>query len=409
MNFHNFNFGQTFNPGNTEPVNNTKLYETLELKQTATLQEIKAAYKKLARKYHPDKNPGDASAAEKFKEIGHAYEILSKPEKKEIYDQYGEEGLDGSGGQSFNPFDLLQRSHHKQAAPMNHQITLAEYFAQKPISMTIPRRINCETCNTTGFSDKQTHVCKKCNGTGYVIRQFHRGNIHQQVRQGCDLCRGQRIDTQANHLKCTVCSGMGTITENSVIDVDVPINIMIKPITIVAGQGPWHNGAYMDLAVVFKLELPENYMLASDKKLMYQMHINFTETICGFRRIIDHPAGRKILIVSEAGDVVNPNNWYKLDGQGFLTNYSADLMYLSFNVHYPESLTMPKTKKALTYNTLERALGNRFAPNDNDSEVEVNNIFNLKCIPNFDPQSAHGHPSMDSDEEGQEQTACVQQ
>lgn len=372
--------------------NRTELYDVLGLKQDASDTEIRAAYKVLAKKYHPDKNK-EPGAEEMFKKVNQANAILSDPEKKKVYDQFGMEGFEaGMGmGEGMDPFDIFNMMHRQQQqrkpmAQLNHSITLEEYFTKKVITVTIPRKVRCEPCDATGFADKQTHKCKQCKGAGMVMQTIRQGPIIQQIQTPCPVCRGQKIDTTGQSgPKCKECNGQGTIMINEDTEVKVPSNIVVDATTIVKEKGPFVDDVYIDLAVVFKLKMPKDFGMTSDRKLIYTMHINYTETLCGFKRILNHPSGKKILIISERGYIINPYLIYLLERLGF----DNDSMYLSFVIHYPETITLPK-KKNLTFEALELAIGERRVPNaSSDSNIDPEDVYTLSTLTkiNNDPRS----------------------
>jgi DnaJ family protein A protein 1/DnaJ family protein A protein 2 len=354
---------------------NADFYELLGVKRDASQEEIKKAYRKKAMKYHPDKN-ADPSAEEMFKKINYAYEVLSNPNKKSIYDQYGEEGL--TSGMGDDPILNFFRRRGQPERPMErkkHRITLEEYFTKKSVSIMIQRNIRCELCEATGFIDKQQHFCKRCNGSGMMVQILQQGPFVQQIQSTCSLCRGKKYDIHATSIMCAQCKGRGTVKVEDEVDVEIPYNIIENPVSIVPEKGPWLNNKYIDLAVIFYLKTSKGFRISRpDRKLVYTMHINFPETICGFRRIIDHPSGKKILIVSEKGYIINPDNIYTLEKLGF----ADDIMYLNFIVHYPEKIVLPR-KKLLCYETLESSLGTRRVP-DVDVDIEPENTYILSTL-----------------------------
>lgn len=376
---------------------NTELYEVLGLKPTASEDDIKKAYRKLAFKYHPDRNK-EPGAEEMFKKITYANEILSDAQKRKIYDQFGEEGIrSGMDENDLDPFSFMhgmyQHHQRKQAKQEKRNITLKEYFTKNFINITLQRDVKCDSCEATGFIDKQPHICKKCNGSGMTVQIIRQGPMIQQIQQPCPYCKGRKYDPDAPN-KCKKCNGNCTIKMDEDIEVPVPKDIIHNPISIILGKGPWLQNKYIDLAVVFKLKLPKYYGITSDQKLIYTMHINYTETICGFRRMIEHPSGKKILIVSEKGYIINPDNIYSLTTLGFLD----DIMYLSFIVHYPESITLPK-KKNLSFEVLEQVFGEKRVKDIDDDGFEPENIFKLSSLPKMNNNARAKNENNDSESE----------
>lgn len=398
----------------------TQFYDRLGVKPDASPDEIKKAYKKMAFKYHPDKNPGNQEAEQKFKEIGEAYEVLSNQEKREIYDQFGEEGIRDGGGMGFDPMSAFFRHmgggmHQKPTARFQHVITLEEYFTKTVVKINYPTESKCESCNSTGFKDKTFHACKKCNGTGMTVQIIRRGPMVQQIQTVCDLCHGKKIDTAANDLKCQDCKGSGKQTLSTELDVDIPHDILRHPVTVLEKKGPIHHGSQLDLAVVFKLKLPNNYGLTSDHKLIYTMHIGFAETMCGFKRIINHPSGKKILVQTDPGYVISPDYYYMLEKCGFKSDRTSDIMYLRFSIQYPTKISMPEKsqKKLLSYGNLEKILGGK---KQSDDDFETDLVFNLetttKINNNPDSKGSENESDDESDDEpdfGGQGVQCQQQ
>lgn len=415
----------------------TELYDILGVKPDASVDEIKSAYKKLAIKYHPDKNRSAPEQAESmFKKIGHAKEILSDPVKRNLYDQFGEEGVAAGGnpsgfgfggmGEGF-PFDMFNmgnmgQSRRQEIARMSTNITLEDVFTKTKMNIVIDRDIKCEQCDATGFKDKETHVCKQCNGKGMVIHVIQNGPMIQQIQQPCPKCRGLKIDITGSYPKCDKCNGNKTVKSKENIDVDIPFNIIKNPMTVVSDKGPYHNDRYIDLGVVFQLQMPTGYSISSDKKLVYKMHINYPETICGFKRIIQHPSGKKLMIISEKGYIINPSYIYKLSNQGLYNG----VMYLAFVIHYMNHIKMPSTKHTLTFTSLESILGTRFEPNATETDIDPEYIYTLSTLSkiNTNPDAhsdnddnghsdddGYSHSNDDSDEDpGMDPgTRCAQQ
>lgn len=379
---------------------NTELYDVLGVTSSASEDEIKKAYRKLAFKYHPDRNK-DAGAEEMFKKITHANEILSDADKRKIYDQFGEEGIqagmddDMGGGFPFPggfPFsNMFNQDQRKQAKQMHYTITLEQYFTAKFVSIKIDRDIKCEPCNATGYSDKQPHLCKKCNGTGMTVVQVRNGPMVQQFQQPCQHCKGNKRDPNAPN-KCKKCNSTGTSHIQEEINVAIPKDILRNAMTIVPEKGPYLNNRYIDLAVVFKLKLSKYFGFTGDQKLIYIMHINYTETVCGFKRVIDHPSGKKILVVSEKGYVINPDYIYSLPFLGL----SNDMMYLSFVIHYPNNITLPKNK-SLTFASLEEVFGQRKVVDSVNTDFEPENIYTLSTLPKINNNKRSNDNDSDDD------------
>ncbi len=278
-------------------------YEILNVSRDASLDEIKAAYRKLAKKYHPDLNPNDKEAEQKFKEINEAYEVLSDPEKRRKYDMFGEAGVNGQGGysQDFTGFgdifdDIFDiftggfgRTSHRardygpvKGADLRYDLTLefeeAVFGAEKEIQ--IRRSESCSTCNGTGVkpgSSKET--CSKCNGSGEV-RYAQRTPFGQFVRVAtCDMCGGTGEIIKE---KCVSCNGTGKVLKNKRIKVKIPAGVDTGSIISVKGEGEAgdRGGPPGDLYVYINVK-PHKIFKRKGNDIFLTVPISFTEACLG--------------------------------------------------------------------------------------------------------------------------------
>ncbi len=278
-------------------------YEILNVSRDASQDEIKSAYRKLAKKYHPDLNPNDKEAEQKFKEINEAYEVLSDPEKRKRYDMFGEAGVNGQGGysQDFGGFgdifddifDIFtggfgrtsQRSRDYgpvRGADLRYELTLefeeAVFGVEKEIQ--IRRAESCGTCDGTGVkpgSSKET--CSKCNGTG-EIRYAQRTPFGQFVRVAtCDACGGSGEIIKE---KCETCNGRGKVLKNRRIKVKIPAGVDTGSVISVRGEGEAgeRGGPPGDLYVYINVK-PHKIFKREGNDLYLTVPISFTEACLG--------------------------------------------------------------------------------------------------------------------------------
>lgn len=275
-------------------------YEVLGLEKNASLDEIKKAYRKLALQYHPDRNPGDAEAAEKFKEVNEANDVLSDQEKRTRYDRYGHAGVSGAGGDagfnvSVSISDLIEdflnvgfgggRRHHGPRAGQDIQIlvdlTLTEAARGVQKKVSYQREQHCRQCAGRGLRPgAKPPICRRCHGHGV---EHVRGFFGFAVEQTCPQCRGVgAIISDAD--RCPDCRGRGRVIENRTIDVNVPAGVDTRDGLPIEGAGHAGEvgGENGDLICVFRVA--EHKLFHRDGVNLYlkdPVPITFSEAALG--------------------------------------------------------------------------------------------------------------------------------
>ncbi|CAK9440111.1 uncharacterized protein LODBEIA_P42110 [Lodderomyces beijingensis] len=198
-------------------------YQILGVSKSASDKEIKQAYRQLTLKYHPDKNPGDEEAHDKFIEIGEAYEVLSDETKRSNFDKYGDaNGPGNGGGHGFDFGDMFGQffgGHHQQQQQQqvkkgaNTQIelhlSLKDFYTGKDVPFDVVMSNDCEACSGTGSSDRKRHTCEKCRGTGQItVHHQLAPGFAQQIRMVCDACGGLGKTVTS---PCKSCAGAGAV------------------------------------------------------------------------------------------------------------------------------------------------------------------------------------------------------
>lgn len=310
-------------------------YEILEIKRDATPSDIKKAYHKLALKWHPDKNK-DPNAVEQFKLISEAYDTLSTPEKKTIYDQYGKDGLNKNhmqfddrnifnifeqmfGGQlfrgfggAFNPMFGGQQFGFQQTSPdanidVFEKITLKDICIGKKIVHEIDRKTLCVTCDGSGSKDKKTCECGTCKGHKMVRTQSVHGNMIQISTGMCPTCHGSGTIIRD---KCDKCKGEKYILEKYKFTCDIPIGYIEKDTMLLNGIGHELENHYRgNITIHIQIENNENFrrnLMINDEikmtpyDLLTTMQINIIDSLCGFTKTIKNVDNSDVAVSSDA-------------------------------------------------------------------------------------------------------------
>lgn len=289
-------------------------YEVLGVSKDADAKEIKKAYRKLAMKYHPDKNPGDKAAEEKFKEINEAYEVLSDEEKRSTYDRFGHDGLNGQagfgGGQGFGGFggsggfggfedifgDIFgsgfggfggsggssRRRGPRRGADIRQSVTIKfeEAAFGKKIKVKINRSEECDECHGSGAKPGTTKkTCPTCHGSGTVqsVQRTPFGNIASQ--RTCSTCNGEG---EINESPCNKCHGKGSVRKTKTIEVDIPAGIDDGQMIKLSGQGEVgeKGGPRGDLYIVVNVQ-KHDIFTREGYDVYIEMPIRFTQAALG--------------------------------------------------------------------------------------------------------------------------------
>ncbi|KAJ2235655.1 DnaJ-like protein xdj1 [Coemansia sp. RSA 1722] len=333
-------------------------YEVLEIETTASDTEIKRAYRKLAMKYHPDKNP---EGAEKFKDISHAYETLSDPQKRAAYDRYGqdtphthnpysgfsgfyEEDYGGNGFDEHNMYDDFTFSGFgNRAAPpapekLNIKLTLEEMFRGKKVRIKLTRTIPCKTCKGVGGKKDVLKTCVECSGTGAktVTRQVGPGLISQS-RAKCNACDGTG-KVIPEKLRCRKCKGERVVDEKDVVELDMKPGTYDQEEIRIKGKGDQKPGMpASDLLFVIE-QVPHSHLKRYDNHLVTEWEIDLADALCGFERDLFVNVDGQALRVTHQGSL-EPGKVLRLSGKGMPCKKSGKRgdMYVKLKIRFPDS------------------------------------------------------------------------
>ena len=346
-------------------------YEVLGVSKSADATEIKKAYRKLALKYHPDKNPGDKEAEEKFKEAAEAYDVLSNEEKKRRYDQFGHAGVGGAGqggfgggmsmddifsqfGDIFGSFGgfsgfggfgggrSARRVNRGTNLRVKVKMNLQEIATGIEKKIKVKKYVACQHCNGTGAKDGKSYsTCSTCKGSGQVTRVQNTILGAMQTTSTCPTCEGEgKIINE----KCTFCNGEGVLMSEEVISINIPAGVGEGMQLSLSGKGnaARRGGVNGDLIVLIEEE--EHPELVRDgNDLLYNVFIGYPEAVLGETVEIPTIEG-KVKVKIEAG--TQPGKILRLRGKGFpdVNGYGKGDLLAKVNVWIPKNLSKDEKK-----------------------------------------------------------------
>ncbi|MCH5168421.1 MAG: molecular chaperone DnaJ [Prevotellaceae bacterium] len=345
-------------------------YEVLGVSKTASDAEIKSAYKKMAIKYHPDRNPGNKEAEEKFKEAAEAYDVLRDPQKRQRYDQFGHAGLGGDGGFSsggmnmddiFNMFgDIFgggsfggggfgsfggfggrsSGRHVEKGADLRLKVrvNLNEVATGVTKKFKINKYVTCPHCHGSGSEDGKKETCSKCNGSGTTYRTMNTMFGRMQTQTQCDAC-GATGSVIRN--KCKTCGGQGIVKGEEVVEIKIPAGVQEGMVVNEKGKGNaarW-NGVPGDIHVFIEEE-PHSQLLRDGQNLQYHLLLDVPTAILGGSAEIPTIDGR-VKIKIEPG--TQPGKTMRLRGKGLPVvqgyGYGTGDLIVQIGVYIPENLS----------------------------------------------------------------------
>ena len=348
-------------------------YEVLGVSKNATEDEIKQAFRKLALKYHPDKNKGNKEAEEKFKEIAQAYEILSDPQKRKQYDNYGFAGVEGfgeqggfSGSGGFSGFDFedifsdfgdifgdmfgfsrrrsSNRARRGRDILYDLDITVKESVLGANKKITITKREVCDVCGGTGAkpgSGKQ--VCPTCNGTG----QLRQSRGFFSIATTCPQCHGEGEIIKE---RCTKCNGTGTITKQKTLNIKIPPGIDDGARLKVSGEGEagQRGGPSGDLYVAIHIKKDPIFERV-DENIYTTANISFPEAALGTEILVPTIDGKKVKMKIPAG--TESGKVFRLKGYGapHLGGYGKGDLLVKVNIKVPKKLTQKQKELLIAF------------------------------------------------------------
>jgi DnaJ homolog subfamily A member 2 len=334
----------------------TKLYDILGVSKSADSETIKKSYRKKALKYHPDRNKDNKEISEKkFKELSHAYEILSDKDKRSTYDNFGLDAVNNNGGMSGgNPFDMFsnifsqsngfenmfnmsnnssRRTRKSKNVMKTLDINLEDIYCKKSLNINFEKTVKCKKCEGTGAKDSSCiKICKTCDGTGVIIsiKSFGPGMISQS-QTTCNVCRGLGKNIT---IKCETCNGTKYDVIKRKINIKLDHSNEHGDKLVIPGEA--HENVDCDECGDLLLQLnvrEHNLFTRKGNNLFLKKRITLSDALCGCDIAFNHMDNRKILV--NIGDIINPNTKKKILGEGF---NNGDLI-IQFDINFPKVLS----------------------------------------------------------------------
>jgi len=347
-------------------------YEVLEVSKSASKEEIKKAYRKKALQFHPDRNPGDKDAEDKFKEAAEAYDVLSDDEKRRRYDQFGHAGVgsSASSGGGFGGFDMedifsrfgdifgdfgfggfggfgggnsRKRVNKGTNLRIKVKLTLPEISTGVEKKIKVRKLIECNACHGTGAKDSSSYKeCTTCNGSGYVTRVTRTILGHMQSTSPCPTCNGEgRIITS----KCSKCAGEGVVHDEEVISINIPAGVADGMQLSLSGKGnaARHGGIPGDLIILVEEDKHPEF-IREDNNLIYNLIISIPQAILGSTIEIPLLEGGKIKVKIDPG--TTSGKLLRIRGKGVpeVQGYGRGDLIVRIIVYIPTNISKEERK-----------------------------------------------------------------
>ena len=347
-------------------------YEVLGVDRNASEDEIKVAYRKLAIKYHPDRNPGNKEAEEKFKEAAEAYEVLHDPDKRRQYDQFGFNAPGGGFGGGFsgggmNMDDIFsmfgdifgghsggfggfggfggggsQRVYRGSDLRLKVKLSLQDIASGVTKKFKVREDVTCDKCNGTGAEgDSKPETCPTCHGSGMVTRTVRSMFGMMQTQSECPTCHGEGTVIKN---KCKACGGTGVVKGEKVVEINIPAGVEEGMVLNVHGKGNAgpHNGV---IQVIIEEEKCDTF-IRDKQDLIYNLLLDFPTAALGGEAEVPTIEGKKLALKIEPG--TQPGKTVRLRGKGLpaVQGYGSGKgdIVVNISVFVPKTLTKDERK-----------------------------------------------------------------
>ncbi|CAM9366651.1 unnamed protein product [Phaeothamnion confervicola] len=412
--FEHFSHGMPGGGGRGRPsaaeADTNEFYEVLGVGKDATDSDIKKAYRKLALKNHPDKG-GDP---EKFKEISMAYEVLSDPEKRKLYDQYGKEGLGEEGGPGHSAEDIFSmffgggrrggggggpRKGENLVHPL--KVSLEDLYNGKTCRLAITHNKLCGTCEGRGGKVGAEKVCETCHGRRVQVqyRQIGPGMV-QQMQVACPDCKGEG-KTINERDKCKACLGRKVAKERKVLEVNITRGMKNGQKITFHGEADEAPGIIPGDVVFVVQEKEHPVFKRKGADLILEKKLTLTESLCGYDFIVTHMDGRQLRCKSRSGEVTRHDQLRMIDSEGMPHHnnpFVKGRLFVVFKVAFPKQLEPAQVT------ALEAVLPPRppVVVTGEEEECTMDDVD----VREFGQNDSHGEGHDDDDEGGQQRVQC---